>query len=262
MIDFSTIHGVILDMDGVLWRGDEPLPGMADLFAFFQARGIRFVLATNNSSRTPADYVAKLGRLDICGVEAAQIVTSGTATVIYLQSRYPQGSPVHVLGGDGLKEMITRAGFVVSDKADVVVVGIDFAVTYDKLKRAALLIRKGATFIGTNADATFPLPEGLVPGAGSLLAAISTATSVEPIVMGKPNAPMYEAGLRVLDTDAGHTLMVGDRLDTDILGAQKVGLRAALMLTGVTTRTELSQSKIEPDGVYAELGDLIAAWEL
>ena len=261
MTDLSTIKGVILDMDGVLWRGDEPLPGIADLFVFLQRRGIRFLLATNNSSRTPADYVAKLARLGIYGVDEAQIVTSGSTTVIYLQIHYPAGTHIHVLGGDGLKAMITRAGFVVSDDADVVVVGIDFAVTYEKLKRAALLIRKGATFIGTNADATFPLPDGLAPGAGSLLAALRTATSVEPIVMGKPSAPMFEAGLRVLGTDAAYTLMVGDRLDTDILGAQKMGLHAVLVLTGVTTREELSLTNIQPDAVYANLGELIAAWQ-
>lgn len=261
MIDFSTVQGVILDMDGVLWRGDQPLPGAAELFVFLNTRGVRFVAATNNSSKSPADYVAKLARMGIGGIREAQIVTSGTATVSYLEARYPHGSSVHVLGGDGLKQMVARAGFVLADDAPVVVVGIDFALTYQKLKQAAFLIRGGAEFIGTNADATFPLPDGLAPGAGSLLAALRMATDREPVIMGKPNAPMFEAALRVLGTDAAHTLMVGDRLNTDILGAQNVGLRAALVLTGVTHRDDLDASAIHPDGVYAGLPELIEAWK-
>jgi 4-nitrophenyl phosphatase len=260
VIDFSTIQGVILDMDGVIWRGDQPLPGAAEFFDFLNQCGVRFVAATNNSSKPPADYVAKLTRMGIDGVGESQIVTSGTATVTYLEAHYPTGSRVHVLGGDGLMQMVAGAGFVLADEAPVVVVGIDFALTYQKLKQAAFLIRNGADFIGTNADATFPLPDGLAPGAGSLLAALRTATDREPVIMGKPNAPMFEAGLRVLGTDAAHTLMVGDRLNTDILGAQNVGLRAALVLTGVTHPDDLANSAVHPDGVYAGLPELIEAW--
>lgn len=259
-MDFSTVQGVILDMDGVLWRGDQPLPGATALFAFFSERGVRFVAATNNSSKSPADYVAKLAQMGISGVDESQIVTSGTATVTYLQARYPAGSSVHVLGGDGLKQMVAAAGFALSDDAPVVVAGIDFALTYQKLKQAARLIRGGADFIGTNADATFPMPDGLAPGAGSLLAALRTATDREPIIMGKPNAPMFEAALRVLGTGVGNTLMVGDRLNTDILGAQTVGLRAALVLTGVTHADDLAISAVHPDGVYNDLPALMAAW--
>lgn len=247
-------------MDGVLWRGDEPLPGAQELFTFFNERGIRFALATNNSSKTQADYVTKLAGMGIHGVAPEQVVTSGTATASYLQTRYAQGTAIHVLGGDGLRAIITSAGFVLSDDADVVVVGIDFNLTYPKLKQAALLVRRGADFIGTNADATFPLPEGLVPGAGSLLAAVSTAAGRQPVVIGKPNAPMYEAGLRVLGTDKAHTVMIGDRLDTDIIGAQQVGLRAALVLTGVTTRDDLAASSEQPDAIFTGLPELLAAW--
>jgi 4-nitrophenyl phosphatase len=261
-MDSSTINGVILDMDGVLWLGDQPLPGMADLFRFFRSRGIRFVLATNNSSKSPADYIAKLARMGVHGIEEWQIVTSGTAAVSYLQTHYPEGTNIHVLGGDGLKVMIGKAGYVLADDAPVVVAGIDVALTYDKLKRAALLIRNGAHFIGTNADVTIPVPEGLAPGAGSILAALRAATDCEPIIMGKPNAPMFETALRNLNTDAAHALMIGDRLQTDTLGAQNVGLRAALVLTGVATADDLASSNIRPDAVYKGLPELIAAWKL
>src|SRR3954452_18340913 len=116
-MDFSTINGVIMDMDGVLWRGDEILPGVAQFIEFLRARGVPFALASNNSSKTPADYVAKLAGMGVNGVTEHQIVTSGTATVDYLQTQYPAGSAVHVLGGDGLKVLVTGAGFVLANEA-------------------------------------------------------------------------------------------------------------------------------------------------
>ncbi len=122
------------------------------------------------------------------------------------------------------------------------------------------MIRAGADFIGTNADATFPLPDGLAPGSGSILAALTAATDITPTVIGKPNAPMYAAALHVLGTTAATTLMIGDRLDTDIEGAQKAGLPAVLVLTGVTSRATLAASGIKPDGVYDDLPALMAAW--
>ena len=259
-MDFSGIDGVIMDMDGVLWRGDTMLPGVAPFFEFLRARGLPFVLASNNSSKTPADYVAKLLSMDIDGVTERQIVTSGTATVDYLLRHYPAGSAVHVLGGDGLKAMVTGAGFTLTDDARIVVAGIDFNLTYNKLKRAAFLIRAGADFIGTNGDATFPLADGLAPGAGSILAALEKATDRQPFVIGKPNEPMFAAALHALGTAPGTTLMIGDRLDTDIQGAQQAGLPAVLVLTGVTTRATLAASEINPEGVFDDLPALIAAW--
>lgn len=260
MLDFSTLQAVIMDMDGVLWRGDEPLPGMQAFFAHLRERHIPFVLATNNSSKHPSDYVQKLARMGVDGIEERQIVSSATATADYLAGHYPRGSAVHVLGGGGLKTLITDVGFTLADEAEIVVVGIDFDVNYEKLKRAAYLIRAGADFIGTNADRTFPMPDGLAPGAGSLLALLEAATDRAPLVIGKPHAPMFEAALHVLGTDAVHTLMIGDRLDTDIAGAQRVGMRTALTLTGVSQREHLSESGVVPDAVFDDLVTLAAAW--
>lgn len=260
-MQLSTITGVVMDMDGVLWRGDEKLPGVEAFFGFLRARGLPFVLASNNSSNTPATYVAKLDRLGVGGVREDQIVTSGTVTVDYVRQHYPVGSAVHVLGGDGLKAMMSAAGFVVSDEARVVVAGIDFQLTYERLKRATYLIRAGADFIGTNGDVTFPMADGLAPGAGSILAALKTATDRQPIMIGKPDKPMFEAALRILDSQPESALMIGDRLDTDIEGAQKAGLRAALVLTGVTSRGELATNAVVPDGVYEGLPALMAAWD-
>ncbi len=259
-MNLSDINGVVMDMDGVLWRGDQILDGVPQFFDFLRARGLPFALASNNSSKSPADYVARLSGMGLSGFREAQIVTSGTATVDYLLTHYPAGAAIHVLGGDGLKGLIAGAGFTLSDDAALVVVGIDHHLTYDKLKKAALLIRRGATFIGTNADASIPVPEGLAPGAGSILAALKTATDVEPLVIGKPGKPMFEAAVHALGTTPETTLMIGDRLNTDIDGAQQAGLKAALVLTGVATREDVEQGAIKPDGMYEDLPALMTAW--
>ena len=178
-----------------------------------------------------------------------------------MRLRYPTGTPVCVVGGNGLKQVITDAGYALVDKAaHVVVAGADFDVTYEKLKRAALQIRAGADFIGTNPDTTFPTPEGLIPGAGSLLALLEAATDRKPTIIGKPYKPMFESALAILGVPAERTLMVGDRIETDIVGAQQGGLKAALMMTGVTDRQTLAQSGIRPDAIYDDLPALIQAW--
>lgn len=259
---YSTISAVVLDMDGVLWRGNDPLPAMQELFEWLTEASIPYALATNNSSRTRAMYVEKLAKMGVFGVPEACIITSGTATADYLQKHYPAGTPVHVLGMDGLRHMLTEAGFDVSDKEtpQVVVSGIDFEMTYERLKAAAMHIRAGADFIGTNPDKTFPNPEGLVPGAGSILAALQAATDREPLVIGKPFEPMFRSALDVLGTPPENTLMVGDRLNTDIEGAQAAGLKTALLFTGVTTQADMATSDIWPDVAYEGLPELLKAW--
>ncbi|MCA9907176.1 MAG: HAD-IIA family hydrolase [Anaerolineae bacterium] len=252
----ANISGVVMDMDGVLWRGDVQLPGVHEWFSLLRTRAIPFALATNNSTKTPTDYVDKLAHFGIDGVKPHQIITSSTTTVDYLRKHYPAGTKVYVVGGDGLRTLLVEAGFQLADDAQLVVAGLDPQLTYAKLKQATLLIRAGAEFIGTNDDRTFPTAEGLAPGAGSVLAAIQTATDQKPRTMGKPNAPMFEAALAILGTDAEHTLMIGDRLETDIAGAQRVGYRTALVLTGVATADDVDQGTIKPDTIYADLDAL------
>jgi 4-nitrophenyl phosphatase len=260
-VNFSSIIAFIADMDGVLWRGDVPLPGLSEFFERLRARGLPFALATNNSAKSPADYVAKLKRMGVPDIREDQIITSGTASVSYMQAHYPSGTRVYVLGGDGLRKILTDAGFTVSDDgADVVMVGFAPQLTYERLKTATLLIRGGADFIGTNPDPSIPTPEGLAPGAGSIIAAVRTATDCEPLIIGKPHPPMFEAALHFLGTHPAETLMIGDRLTTDIEGAQQVGLRTALVLSGVTTRDTLAASDVQPDGVYEDLAQLVTAW--
>ncbi|MBE2183761.1 MAG: HAD-IIA family hydrolase [Anaerolineae bacterium] len=261
-LDFRNIRGVITDVDGVLWRGDEPIAGAAELIAFLQGRNIPFALATNNSNKSPEDYQSKLAALKLGNLEVDQIVTSGRATASYIKQRYPAGSRVHVLGGDGLRLLLQRAGMQLTDDLPcaVVAVGIDFTLSYEKVKRASSLIRGGADFIGTNADATFPMPDGPAPGAGSILAMVATAAGKKPLVIGKPNAAMYQAALEVIGTTPEETLMVGDRIDTDIAGAQALGLKGALVLTGVSTREEAEAAKPAPDIVIHSLNELIGQW--
>ncbi|MDY7041577.1 MAG: hypothetical protein SVX38_12020 [Chloroflexota bacterium] len=161
------VRNLIIDMDGVLYRGNAPTPGLASLFAFMHERNIRFKLATNNSSRTPAEYVAKLAGMHVT-VRPDDVLTSGIATADYLAGIAPPGTRVYVIGAESLADTMRQRGFVVSDQnAAFVVVGMDTQVTYDKLRRATLLIRAGARFIGTNPDRTFPSEEGIVPGNGA-----------------------------------------------------------------------------------------------
>jgi 4-nitrophenyl phosphatase len=189
------------------------------------------------------------------------VITSASATADYMRQHYPTGTKVYIVGGNGLRESLTNAGFeVVEDGAQVVAAGIDPQLTYEKLKRATFQIRAGADFIGTNPDKTFPTPEGLTPGAGSVLAAIAAATDRQPIVIGKPETPMLETALRIMGTAAAQTLMVGDRLDTDILGGQCAGMKTAFVLSGVSTREDIARTGIIPDGIYEHLLDLTHAW--
>ena len=254
------IKAIISDMDGVLWRGSQALPGMTEFFDLLFERELDFVLATNNSSRTQLDYVDKLARMGVCGIEPRHIVTSGTATVSYLKTQYATGARMHVLGGAGLKRMVRDAGFkLVDDGAEAVVCGIDVDLTYDKARTATLLIRAGARFIGTNPDPSFPAPEGLVPGAGSIIALIESASGQSPTIIGKPKRGMFDAALRQLDARPEETLMIGDRIGTDISGAQAVGIKTALVMTGVETEASLRESEVQPDLVFAGWPELTEA---
>jgi 4-nitrophenyl phosphatase len=262
MLNFSTIRAVVTDMDGVLWRGDETLPGVTEFFALLRSRGISIALATNNATKTPGDYVDKLAKMGVEGIQVAQIITSSTTAASYLQTQHPAGTPIHVLGSDRLRVLISEAGFTIADSGvAAVVVALDPQLTYDKLKRAALLIRGGAAFIACNEDATYPVPEGLAPGAGSIVAALRTATDVIPLVMGKPHAPMYHAALQYVGQPAANTLMIGDRLNTDIYGATTLGMRTALVLTGVSTPEEAAAAEPAPDAVYSDLVQLMTDWK-
>jgi len=258
----SSFRYLITDMDGVLWRGREPMPGLIEFFKFLRQRDIRFVCATNNAS-TSAERLAE--RLQGWGadVRPEEIVTSSTATADYLEAILPRGTRLYVIGMEGLRVALEQKGFVLAEEdVAAVVVGIDWNVTYNHFKRAALNIRAGAKFIGTNGDRTFPNPEGIVPGNGALLALIETATDVKPFVIGKPSPTLYQMALKRLGAVEAQTLVLGDRMETDILGAVLLGLKSALVLSGVTTREQLAASDYQPDWVFDNIADLQRQWKM
>ncbi len=247
------IRGLIVDMDGVLWLGDRPLPGLAEFFSLLREREIPWVLATNNSSKTPESFAAKLSGF---GVEAnpGRILTSAVVAAEYLARQDPPGTPVYVIGGEGLKLALGDRGFALSEQdARWVVVGWDRHLTWKKLARASLLIHRGAGFLGTNPDLSYPTPEGPVPGCGAQLAALTAATGVSPIVVGKPEPEMFRQALGILGLPENTTAVVGDRIETDLAGAKRLGLKSILVLSGVTTPKILADSGFAPDAVFPDL---------
>ncbi|HYH11644.1 MAG TPA: HAD-IIA family hydrolase [Thermomicrobiales bacterium] len=247
----------IFDMDGVLYRGKQALPGVNEMIAALDARGIKFLLATNNSMATPAQYVQRMAGYGV-SVTESQIQTSATATRDFLKRELPDGAKLLVVGMPALAEQLqTGTDFVITedpnDDVAAVVAGLDQTFTYDKLTRATTAIRNGARFVATNADATLPVENGVLPGAGTIIAAIATASGKQPTVVGKPETLMMTTGVAQLGVHASRTIMIGDRLDTDILAAQRAGLTTALVLTGVTTRDDLAGSEVVPDYVFTDL---------
>lgn len=246
----------LLDLDGVLYRGDEALPGAAETTRELRARGRRLAFVTNNSARTPEEVAEKLEGL---GIEADrhEVVTSGLVTAERLRGA---ASTAYVIGERGVRVALADAGIEVldgePDGADVVVVGWDRSVDYDRLRIASVLVGRGARLVATNADPSYPAPGGdLWPGAGALLAAVETATGVRAEAFGKPAAPLFEAAMERLG--ARSCLVVGDRLDTDVAGAEAAGLDAALILTGAGTLATLAEHDARPVAVLSALGELL-----
>ena len=258
-VNLAKWRNFIIDMDGVLWRGETALPGLGEFFGVLRETNCRIVLATNNSSRTVSQYVTKLGHMDI-QVSEDEILTSAQVTANHLANAAPTGSRVSVIGGDGLHTSLQKRGFEITDENPAyVVVGFDRTLNWDRLDCAVLNIRAGAVFIATNSDATYPTEAGIGIGNGAILAAINTATGETPIVIGKPEPPLYEQALQRLGVAAAQTMMIGDRLETDILGAHRAGIATLLLLTGVSTLETLSDSNIQPDFVLPGLPDLTDA---
>ena len=255
------VDGLILDMDGVLWRGSEPLPGLASFFDTMRQRGMGFLLATNNSTRSVTQFVDKLNGMGV-RIRPEQVITSAYAAADHLLTLAAPGTRVYAVGEEGLVAALESRGFqVTADEAEFVVVGLDQGFTFQKLATAMELILNGAVYIGTNPDLTFPGPAGLQPGAGSMLAAISAASGVEPTIVGKPQTLMFQQALLRLGTRPGRTAMVGDRMETDILGARNAGIRTILVLSGVTTAEGLAEATFQPDWVFEDIRALSVALE-
>ena len=253
----KNIKALVLDMDGVLWRENEPIGDLPGAFSRFEKAGLKVILATNNATKNQKMYIEKLAGMGV-HVSKDQVINSAMGVTYLLKKRFPQAGPVYVIGEIGLISALEEAGFTITDQNPLAVVaGVDRQITFDKLKRATLLIRQGVPFYGTNPDKTFPTPEGLIPGAGAILASLVAATDVEPIIAGKPSPTLYEFALDKLGTLPSETLAVGDRIETDIIGGQRAGLKTALVLSGVTTRVEGEAWQPKIDLILPELGDLL-----
>ena len=257
----SHIKALILDMDGVLWRSDEPIGDLPAIFARINSRGLKYVFATNNGTKTPEQYVEKLAELGV-NAEPRQIVTSALGVAHILEKKFSKGTKVFVIGEAGVHWALTQKGFDVlpvpdAQDAQVVVMGIDRAITFDKMREATLLVRSGIPFYATNPDKTFPTPRGEIPGAGAWISVVTTATDVEPVYAGKPYPYMMELSLETLGTKKAETLVVGDRLETDIAAGQAVGCPTALVLSGVATRAQAQKWTPKIDVVANDLTNLI-----
>lgn len=258
----SSIKALILDMDGVLWRDSTPIGDLPPIFARIHERGLKVALATNNATRTVHEHLEKLAGFGVT-LEPWQIISSALAAADVLTKQYPEGGPVFIVGENGIQRMLEAQGFTPiidpdDETAPLAVVGsFDRTISYQKLLRATLHIRAGAPFYGTNPDKTFPTPQGLAPGAGSILAAIEAATSVKPIIIGKPQPAMMHMALERLGTRAEETLVVGDRLETDIAAGQAAGCKTALVLSGVSTRGQTEDWRPAPDFIASDLASLV-----
>ena len=258
----NQLRSLLIDMDGVLYRGNAPIQGAGEFLRFLRQIGVHFLLLTNNSTLTTAQYVAKLARMGI-QVEEKEILTSGEATAMYLAGIAPPGTKVYLIGEQGVRKELEKRRFVLSEDMDVayVVVGLDHQFDYEKMTRATRAIRAGAKFIGTNPDKTFPSEGELTPGAGALLAAIEAATDTAPLVIGKPQPAIFEIAFQKLQADPKTTAILGDRLDTDILGGKRLGLMTILVLSGVTDQQQLANSTLVPDLVYEDVAALYRDWQ-
>jgi glycerol 3-phosphatase-2 len=251
----------LFDLDGVLYRGDEPIPGAAEAVERLRGAGKRVAFVTNNSSRTPASVAAKLDTVGI-RAEPDEVATSALVTADLLSAR--GAASAFVIGEEGIRTALVDAGIRIVNEdesdADVVVIGVDRGTDYAALSRASLLVERGAALVATNADASYPAPEGRLPGAGALLAVVVTTTGAEPEIVGKPHPRLLRAALE--RAGGGRALVVGDRLDTDVAGAAAVGWDSALVLTGISSREDAEASELRPAYVIDDLSGLFLPGEV
>jgi 4-nitrophenyl phosphatase len=242
---------VILDLDGVVYRGTRAIPGAAELVAALHARGTLVRFGTNNSTVTRAGYAERLQEMGIPAA-ADEIVTSTTATIVHLRHAAPDVQRILAVGAPGMLAELAEAGYAATaaseaaprdftggplpDRYDAVVVGLDPEVDYRRLGAAMSAIRSGARFIATNADRRYPTAKGFMPGAGAIVASVATATEVIPEVIGKPQPAMFRAILAAAAVPAGEAVVIGDNPEVDMVAAARAGIASILVLSGVADR--------------------------
>lgn len=248
-------------MDGVVWRSDAPIGDLAAIFRRIRRRGLGFVFATNNSTKTSEQYARRLAEFGV-EVEPQQVVTSSQAAAHAMAQKFPPGTKVYMIGEDGIRKALEEKGFEIlsidqAPNAQAVLMGMDRNINFDKVVEATLLVRKGIPFYTTNTDKTFPTPRGQIPGSGAWVAVITTATEVQPVIAGKPFPFLMEIALERLGTQKEETLVVGDRLETDIAAGQGVGCPTALVLSGVSTKGQAESWIPRIDLIAPDLASLI-----
>lgn len=237
-----------------MYRGEMALPGATELVPTLQALGIRHAFVTNNATLTPGDVAKKLQQMAV-PASPGDIVTSAEAAAAYLQKVAPVGASVYVIGEEGLQQAIDRAGFAIDEKhPSFVVVGLDRHVTYERLAMACAALRGGAGFVATNADPAYPVEDTWWPGAGALLAALTTATGIAPIIIGKPQPTLLQVALERLEVSADHAAMAGDQVGTDVRAGHAAGMTTILVGEEVAAADPTAP---QPDLRVANLADLL-----
>ena len=250
------IRSWLMDMDGVLVREQNAIPGAEEFLTRLRELGLPFLVLTNNSIYTPRDLTARLRRTGI-DVPEASIWTSALATAQFLDDQRPGGS-AFVIGESGLTTALHDHGYTLSERdPDYVVLGETRTYSFERITEAIRLVAAGARFIATNPDNVGPSPEGPLPATGSVAALISRATGVNPYYVGKPNPLMMRSALNAIEAHSETTAMIGDRMDTDVVAGLEAGLETILVLTGVTTAEEPERYSYRPSRVVDSVADLI-----
>ncbi|WP_138417945.1 TIGR01457 family HAD-type hydrolase [Aquibacillus sediminis] len=247
-------RGFLIDLDGTVYRGTEKIDEAVAFVKELQRRQLPYLFVTNNSTKRPSQVAETLTSMDVPAT-TEHVFTTSMATANYIANQKP-GARIFPIGEEGLITAIEEAGLeIVEDDADFVVMGLDRAITYEKLTVGALNIRKGASFVATNSDVALPTERGFLPGAGSLISVLSVTTGVQPIFIGKPESIIVEQALEVLGTKKQETLMIGDNYDTDILAGIQAGIDSLLVHTGVTTPKQLQAVEKQPTYTAANLSE-------
>lgn len=250
------IKAVLLDMDGVLWRDNLPLVNLPFVFHRLDELNLKYRLVTNNQTKTPEQFAEKLASFGVT-VSPEMIVNSAMGVRYLLKKRFPAGGPVYIVGEAGTFTALEAAGFFQSDENPLaVIVGFDRNINFDKFAKATKLILSGIPFYGTNPDLTFPTPDGLIPGSGAFIAFIQAATAQKPIIAGKPEPYLFDLCFEELSLSPQQIIGIGDRLETDILGAQRAGCRSGLVLSGVATLEDAKNWRPAPDLIAKDLTEM------
>jgi len=247
----------LIDMDGVLVHEDRAIPGAGEFLARLGERERRFLVLTNNSIFTPRDLAARLARAGLQVPEQA-IWTSALATADFLSSQVPNGS-AFAIGHAGLTTALYEVGYTLTDSdPDFVVLGETRSLSFESITRAVRLVQGGARFIATNPDVTSPSAEGPLPATGSVAALITQATGAQPYFVGKPNPMMFRSAMNRIEAHSESTVMIGDRMDTDVVAGIEAGLETILVLTGSTKAEQIDRFPYRPSRVVASIADVIA----